>query len=468
MLPKTHDIVVVGSGPGGYTAAIRAAQVGFNVAVIEKEKNLGGVCLNWGCIPTKALLDASGTFFAAKNEVIPGVKYGDVQFDFSEIIAHSRASSEKLASGVSYLMKKNNITVYNGVAKVHCSGELKVENKKEEIKVCANCIILATGAKLRDLGNIKRDGNRIWNASDALIAKHLPKSICIVGSGAIGIEFACFFSDLGSSVTIIEVQDRILPLEDGDVSTAITKMLKKKGLSIHTSSIVNSCEYIENEKVRVSFSTKTDQVKSDFDILLLAVGVEGNSSGLGLENTDIVVGKGGFVEVNDNFETSEKGIFAIGDLIGAPCLAHKAAHEAIVCIDKMVGICSHNLDKNNIPSCIFLHPYQIASVGLTEKAAKEAGYDIKIGRFNSSANGRSVIMGLCEGFVKVISNAITGELLGIHIVGCNATEMISAFTVGRAAEAVSETLRSVIFPHPTVSEMIHEAVLDLDKTSINS
>lgn len=453
---EQFDVVVIGAGPGGYVAAIRSAQLGFKTAIIENEK-LGGVCLNWGCIPTKALLKAAELYSNIQHADIFGIKVEKVTFDITKIVGWSRSVSEKLSGGISHLMKKNKIQIIEGFARINKDKSLAVEKNGKTQMVKAKHIIIATGANARTLPNLTPDGEQIWTAREAMVPKVLPKSLLIVGSGAIGIEFASFYNSFGVEVTVVEMQNRILPAEDLEISELAKKSFEKQGIKILTESTIKSLKKNKNT-VECVLDTKGKESKITAEKILVAVGVVGNTEGFGLENTKIKVEKNQIV-ANEFYETAEPGFYAIGDVAGGPWLAHKASHEAIICLDKIAGKTIHPLNKSNIPGCTYSHP-QIASVGFTEAKAKELGYKLKIGRFPYVANGKAIAGNNPEGMVKVIFDEKTGELLGAHMIGHEVTEMIQGYVVGKTMEATEEDFMHSIFPHPTMSEAMHEAVLD--------
>ncbi|MDM8335737.1 dihydrolipoyl dehydrogenase [Wolbachia pipientis] len=461
-----YDITVIGSGPGGYIAAIRAAQLGFKTAIVEKEKNLGGICLNWGCIPTKSLLRTSEVYRLIKKSEEFGIKVKDASFDIRSIVKYSKSVVDKLSSGVVYLMKKNNIKVYHGFGKLAGNHAIKIfgdKSDKEEQEISSRHIILATGVRARNLPGIEADGDLTWNAQHAMTPDRLLKSLLIIGSGAIGVEFASFYSTLGVDVTIVEVKDTILPLEDRDISSLAQEIFTKQGIKIYTN---NSVKTLTKNKGFIKVLLSSGESK-EFDGVIVAVGVQANTENIGLENTKIKLSSSGFIETNEWYETNESNVYAIGDVAGPPCLAHKASHEAVICVEKIAGNNTHALKRECIPSCTYSHP-QIASVGLTEKQAIESGYDIKIGKFHANFNGKSIALNETEGLVKTVIDKKTGELLGAHMIGAEITELISNFTLAKQLEGTDFDIKSTIFPHPTISEMIHESVLAADGKSLNS
>ncbi|OEY87043.1 dihydrolipoyl dehydrogenase [Wolbachia pipientis] len=447
----SYDVTVIGSGPGGYIAAIRAAQLGFKTAIIEKEDNLGGVCLNWGCIPTKSLLRVSEIYRLIKRSEEFGIKVQGVSFDIKSIIEYSRNVVNKLSSGVEYLMQKNNITVHRGCAKLAGNHNIKVADNDE---ILSEHIIIATGVRARNLPGIKVDGHLVWNAQHAMIPDKLPKSLLIIGSGAIGIEFASFYNALNVDVTIVEIKDTILPLEDKEISILAQEIFTKQGITIHTN---NSIKNLIQKKDSVEVQFSNDKI-IEFDRVIVAVGVHPNTDNIGLEHTKIKLSSLGFIETNKWYETHEANTYAIGDVAGPPCLAHKASHEAVICIEKIANKAPHHLQRECIPNCIYSYP-QIASIGLTEEQAKTAGHDIKIGRSYANFNGKSIALGETEGLVKTIIDRKSGEILGAHMIGAEVTELINSFALVKQLEGTDLDIKSTIFPHPTVSEMIHESTL---------
>ncbi len=453
MADTNFDVIVIGAGPGGYVAAIRAAQLKLKVAIVERE-HLGGICLNWGCIPTKALLRSAEVYSLFKHADEFGLKAEKISFDFKKIIERSRAVSAKLSGGIGSLMKKNKVTVINGAAKLAGGGKIKVGADTYQAKH----IIIATGARARVIPGLEPDGKQIWTYKEAMTPPAMPKSLLVVGSGAIGVEFASFYNALGVAVTLVEVQDRILPVEDEEIAKIAHKSFEKQGIKIITGAQVKKLGKGKSDvTATIEKGGKAETIK--VERVIMAVGIVGNTENLGLEATKVKVEKNQIL-TNEWCETAEKGVYAIGDVAGAPWLAHKASHEGIICVEKLAGQKDvHPLKKANIPGCTYSHP-QIASIGLTEKAAKDKGLKIKVGRFLPVGNGKAIAMGETDGLVKTIFDEKTGELLGAHMIGAEVTEMIQGFAIGKTCEATEAEFMHTIFPHPTMSEMMHEAVLD--------
>ena len=462
MTNTKYDLVIIGAGPGGYVAAIRASQLGLKVAIVERE-NLGGVCLNWGCIPTKALLKSSEIGHILDNLDAFGFSAENITFDIKKIVDRSRKVAKQLSSGVSHLLKKNKVFTIMGTAslKKKTGDEFDIEviqDNKKHINLKSRNVILATGARAKALPNIEPDGKDIWTYKEAMVPNHLPKSILVIGSGAIGIEFASFYNDLGVDITVVELQDRILPAEDADISSFARKAFEKQGIKIKTSSTVKSLKS-ERKNIRVQIDSASVSEEVLVEKVILAVGITGNIEKLGLESTAVEISNGQ-VTVDEWGATREPGLYAIGDLVGAPWLAHKASHEGVICVERIAGVEHvHPLDTNNIPGCTYSRP-QIASVGMTQKAAEDAGHKIRVGNFPFIGNGKAIALGEMEGFVKTIFDATTGELLGAHMIGAEVTEMIHGYTVARTLETTEQELLNTVFPHPTLSEMMHESVLD--------
>lgn len=458
MSEQNFDIVVVGGGPGGYVAAIRAAQLGFKTALVERE-HLGGICLNWGCIPTKALLRSSEINHLLSHADQFGFKIEKYSFDFKKIVERSRKVAAQLSGGIKHLMKKNNVTVFDGHGTLLGKGKLSVKKDDKDVAtLAAKHIILATGARARVIPGMEPDGKLIWTYKEAMNPTEMPKSIVVIGSGAIGIEFASFYKNMGCDVTVVEMMDRVMPVEDAEVSAFARKAFEKQGMKIITSAKVAKVEKgTNNVTVHVDLNGKIEKITADR--VIAAVGVVANTENIGLENTKAKTDRG-FIKVNGYLQTEELGLYAIGDVAGAPCLAHKASHEGIICVEKIKGLPDvHTMKPENIPGCTYCTP-QVASVGLTETKAKEKGYDVKVGKFPFIGNGKAIALGEPEGFVKTIFDAKTGELLGAHMIGAEVTEMIQGYVIGKTMEATELDFMHTIFPHPTLSEMMHESVLD--------
>lgn len=457
MSPPT-DLVVIGGGPGGYVTAIRAAQLGMKVTLIERE-HLGGICLNWGCIPTKALLRSAEIANLLKHADNFGFNIKGFDIDFKKIIERSRKVAGQLSSGVAFLMKKNKIEVVSGQAKLLGNGKLEVSKDGKKIaELAAKTIIIATGARARTLPGLEADGKLVWTYKEAMVPETAPKSLLVVGSGAIGIEFASFYRALGADVTVVEVVDRILPVEDEEISAFARKAFEKQGMKILTGATVKKLEKGANN-VTATIEQGGRNSQTTFDRVIMAIGITGNIENLGLENTEVKTDRGHIV-INQWGATGEPGVYAIGDVAGPPWLAHKASHEGVICIEKIAGVKGvHPLSVANIPGCTYCTP-QVASVGMTEAKAKAAGREIRVGRFPFIGNGKAIALGEPEGLVKVIFDAKTGELLGAHMIGPEVTEMIQGYTVARTLETTEHELMHTIFPHPTISETMHEAVLD--------
>ena len=463
-MTKKFDLCVIGAGPGGYVSAIRASQLGLKVAIVEAN-HLGGICLNWGCIPTKALLRSSEINHLLHNLDQFGFSAENIKHDFAKIIERSRAVSKRLSSGVAGLMKKNNIEVFDGFAKFLDNKKITVSKDSKEIEqIEASYFIVATGARARVIKGMEPDGENIWTYREAMTAKALPKSLIVVGSGAIGSEFASFYRNMGAEVTLVEMAENILPVEDEEISKLARKSFEKQGIKILTSASLKALKVGKGEVVAsIEIAGKVEEIKAEK--VIMAVGIVANVENLGLEKTKIKIDKGS-IETNGYMETAEAHIFAIGDVAGAPWLAHKASHEGIISAEKIASKMGkydakkvHPIKKENIPGCTYSMP-QIASLGLTEKKAKELGKKVKIGRFPYLANGKAIAMGETEGLIKVLFDEKTGELLGAHLIGAEVTEMIQGFVIAKQAELTEEDLMHTIFAHPTMSEMMHEAVLD--------
>ncbi len=457
MAEQNFDLIVVGGGPGGYVAAIRAAQLKMKVAVVERE-HLGGICLNWGCIPTKALLRCSDINHLLHHLDAYGFTAEKVSFDLAKVVKRSRQVAGQLSNGVKFLLNKNKVTVFDGHAMLAGKGKLKVEKDGKPVAdLAAKHIILATGARARTFPGLEPDGKLVWTYKEAMVPPTMPKSLLVVGSGAIGVEFASFFRNMGAEVTIVEVLDRILLVEDEEISAFARKQFEKQGIKIMTSATVKALKKA-SDKVTATVDAGGKSTDITVDRVILAVGIVGNTENIGLEGTKVKVEKT-HVVVNQWLETGEPGVYAIGDLVGPPWLAHKASHEGIICVEKIAGLPDvHPLDVTRIPGCTYCMP-QVASVGLTEKAAKEKGYEIKVGRFPFIGNGKAIALGEPEGLVKTVFDAKTGELLGAHMVGAEVTELIQGYGIAKTLESTEAELMQAVFPHPTLSEMMGEAVL---------
>ncbi|HET6619109.1 MAG TPA: dihydrolipoyl dehydrogenase [Dongiaceae bacterium] len=457
MAETNFDIIVVGGGPGGYVAAIRAAQLGLKTACVERE-HLGGICLNWGCIPTKALLRSAEVGHLLQHADAYGFSVGNVSFDLKKVVDRSRKVANQLSNGVKHLLKKNKVTVFDGHGRLNGPGKLKVEKDGKPVAdLTAKHIVLATGARARALPGLEPDGKLVWTYKEAMVPPTMPKSLLVVGSGAIGIEFASFYRTLGAEVTVVEVLDRVLPVEDAEISAFARKAFEKQGMKILTSATVKTLKKgADNVTVTVEAGGKSQDIA--VDRVILAIGIVGNVENLGLEGTKVKVEKA-HVVVDGYGATGEPGVYAIGDLAGPPWLAHKASHEGVSCVEKIAGLKGvHPLDVRNVPGCTYCMP-QVASVGLTEQAAKDKGYDVKVGKFPFIGNGKAIALGEPEGLVKTVFDAKTGELLGAHMIGAEVTELIQGYTIAKTMETTEAELMHTIFPHPTLSEMMHEAVL---------
>ncbi|MDZ4665636.1 MAG: dihydrolipoyl dehydrogenase [Bacteroidota bacterium] len=449
-----YDIIVIGSGPGGYVTAIRASQLGFKTAVVEKE-SLGGVCLNWGCIPTKALLKSAQVFEYLNHSKDYGISADNIKADFSAVVKRSRDVADGMSKGVQFLMKKNKIDVIMGTAKVKAGKKVSVTGADGKIEEhTASHIIIATGARSRALPNLPQDGKKIIGYREAMVLPKLPKTMVVVGSGAIGVEFAYFYATMGTKVTVVEFLPNIVPVEDEDVSKQLEKSFKNIGIDIMVDSSVESVD-TKGEGCKVNIKTKTGNVTLDTEIVLSAVGIEANITGLGLEDVGVKTDKGKIV-VDKFYATNIPGYYAIGDCVPGQALAHVASAEGITCVEKIKGTHAEPIDYNNIPGCTYCQP-EIASVGFTEKKAKEAGYTVKIGKFPFSASGKASASGAKDGFIKLIFDAKYGELLGAHMIGANVTEMIAEIVAIRKLETTGHELIKTIHPHPTMSEAIMEA-----------
>jgi dihydrolipoamide dehydrogenase len=455
-MAQNFDMVVIGAGPGGYVAAIRGAQLGLKVACIERE-HLGGICLNWGCIPTKAMLRSAEVYHLMHRAKDFGLKADGIGYDLDAVVKRSRGVAKQLSGGIGHLFKKNKVTVIMGEAKLAGKGKVKVKTDKGTEEVTAKSIVLATGARARELPGLEPDGKQVWNYKHALVPPHMPKKLLVIGSGAIGIEFASFFNTLGAETTVVEVMDRVLPVEDAEISAFAKKQFVKQGMTILEKTTVKKLDRKDGVvTAHIEAGGKTET--RDFDTVISAVGIVGNTEGLGLEEAGIKVDRT-HVVTDEYCRTGAPGVYAIGDLAGAPWLAHKASHEGVMVAELIAGGHPHPIKPGSIAGCTYCQP-QVASVGLTEAKAKEQGLEIKVGRFPFIGNGKAIALGEPEGMIKTIFDAKTGELLGAHMVGAEVTELIQGYVVGRQLETTEQDLMETVFPHPTLSEMMHEAVLD--------
>jgi dihydrolipoamide dehydrogenase len=456
MSTQSFDVVVIGAGPGGYVAAIRAAQLGLKTAIVERE-HMGGICLNWGCIPTKALLRSADVFHLMHRAKDFGLSAEKIGFDLDAVVQRSRGVSKQLNQGIGHLMKKNKVTVFMGAATIPAKGKVSVKTEKGTEDLIAKNIVLATGARARELPGLEADGDLVWTYKHALTPKRMPKKLLVIGSGAIGIEFASFYNTLGADTTVVEVMDRVLPVEDAEISKFAKKQFEKQGMKIREKTSVKKLDR-GNGKVVAHIEAQGKVTTEEFDTVISAVGIVGNVENLGLEALGVTIDRT-HVVVDEYCRTGVDGLYAIGDIAGAPWLAHKASHEGVMVAEHIAGQHVHPIKPNSIAGCTYCHP-QVASVGLTEAKAKEAGFDIKVGRFPFIGNGKAIALGEPEGMIKTIFDAKTGELLGAHMVGAEVTEMIQGYVIGRQLETTEEDLMHTVFPHPTLSEMMHEAVLD--------
>jgi dihydrolipoamide dehydrogenase len=456
---QAYDVIIIGGGPGGYVAAIRARQLGLRTALVERE-HLGGICLNWGCIPTKALLRTAEINHLLHHLDEHGFVADGVRFDLAKVVARSRAVAKRMATGVRYLMRKNKVDVVDGQGRLQGAGRVVVEKDGEAVaELSARHVVIATGARARGLPGLEPDGKVIWTYKEAMLPEHLPRSLLVVGAGAIGIEFASFYHDMGTDVTVVEALPRILPAEDEEIARAAHKSFAKRGMHLHASATVQSIEQERDEVTAVIDLGGGMLSPISVERVLLAVGITGNVENIGLDGTRVKVEKGHIV-VDQWGATSEPGLYAIGDVVGPPWLAHKASHEAVVCIEHLAGVEGvQPIEHTNIPACTYCRP-QIASVGLTEEAARANGREIRVGHFPYQANGKAIALGEPEGLVKTIFDAATGELLGAHLFGAEATELIHSFVIAKTLESTEAELIHAVLPHPTLSELVGEAVLD--------
>ncbi len=456
-MSQTFDLIVIGAGPGGYVAAIRAAQLGQKVAIIERE-NLGGICLNWGCIPTKALLRSAEVFHMMHRAKEFGLSADNITFDLNAVVARSRGVAKQLSGGIGHLMKKNKVTVFMGAATLPKVGTVQVTSGAGTEELTAKAIVLATGARARELPGLEADGDLVWTYRHALQPKRMPKRLLVIGSGAIGIEFASFFNTLGADTTVCEVMDRVLPVEDAEISAFAKKAFVKQGMKILEKTTVKKLDRKPGIGVTAHLEANGKTETQDFDTVISAVGIVGNVEGLGLEALGVKIDRTHVV--TDEFcRTGVPGLFAIGDIAGAPWLAHKASHEGVMVAELIAGGHPHPIKPGSIAGCTYCYP-QVASVGMTEQKAKDAGHTVKVGRFPFIGNGKAIALGEAEGMIKTVFDAATGELLGAHMIGAEVTELIQGYVIGRTLETTEEDLMNTVFPHPTLSEMMHESVLD--------
>ncbi len=455
-MAQSFDMVVIGAGPGGYVAAIRGAQLGLKVACVERE-HLGGICLNWGCIPTKALLRSAEVFHLMERAKDFGLKADGIGYDLPAVVARSRGVAKQLSGGIGHLLKKNKVTTIMGEARLTGKGQVSVTTDKGTEELTAKAIVVATGARARELPGLEADGDLVWTYKHALNPPRMPKNLLVIGSGAIGIEFASFFNTLGAKTTVVEVMDRVLPVEDAEISAFAKKQFVKQGMTIREKTTVKKLDRAGG-KVTAHLESNGKTETAEFDTVISAVGIVGNVENLGLEELGVKIDRTHVV--TDEFcRTGVEGVYAIGDIAGAPWLAHKASHEGVMVAELIAGGHPHPIKPNTIPGCTYCHP-QVASVGLTEAKAKEAGHEVKVGRFPFIGNGKAIALGEPEGLVKTVFDAKTGELLGAHMIGAEVTEMIQGYVIGRTLETTEEDLMHTVFPHPTLSEMMHESVLD--------
>jgi dihydrolipoamide dehydrogenase len=462
---QSFDIIVLGGGPGGYVAAIRAAQLGMKTAVVERE-HLGGICLNWGCIPTKALLRTSEINHLLHNLGEYGFAADNPRFDIGKVVKRSRGVAKQLSSGVAHLLRKNKVTVFDGSGRLAGKKTLAVEKDGKPLATLrAPHIVLATGARARQLPGLESDGKLIWSYREAMVPPSMPKSLLVIGSGAIGIEFASFYRNMGAEVTVVEVLERVLPAEDEEISAFAHKAFERQGMKLMTGAAVKAVKK-NGDSVTAAIEAAGKGQEITVDRVISAVGIVGNVEDIGIEGTGVKVERT-HVVTDEYLRTGEPGVYAIGDLVGPPWLAHKASHEGVICVEKIAGLNDvHPMDVTNIPGCTYCRP-QVASVGLTEVKAKADGYEVRVGRFPFIGNGKAIAMGEPEGMVKTVFDAKTGELLGAHMVGAEVTEMIQGYVIARTLESTEAELTNTIFPHPTISETMHEAVLDAYKRAIH-
>jgi len=458
---EQYDVIVLGSGPGGYVAAIRCAQLGLKTAIVERE-NLGGICLNWGCIPTKALLRSAEIYHYMQHAKDYGLAAQGISADLDAVVKRSRGVAKQLNQGVTHLMKKNKIAVHMGTGTLTAPTSLTVKGDKGEEQLSARHVIVATGARARDLPFAPADGKRVWTYRHAMVPSEMPSKLLVIGSGAIGIEFASFYNDMGADVTVVEMLDRIVPVEDADISAFLQKSLTKQGITIRAGAALEELK-VSDSGVSARIKTKDGKVETgDYSHVIVAIGIVPNTENVGLEG--LVETDRGFIQIDPYGRTKSKGLWAIGDCVPGPWLAHKASHEGVTAAEAIAQelgdtqVHPHPLDKNAIPGCTYCHP-QVASVGLTEAKAKEAGYEVKAGTFPFIGNGKAIALGEAEGIIKTVFDARTGELLGAHMCGAEVTELIQGYTIGKVLETTEAELMQTVFPHPTLSEMMHESVL---------
>jgi len=456
MADNAYDVIVIGAGPGGYVAAIRAAQLGLKTIVVERE-HMGGICLNWGCIPTKAMLRSSEVYHLMQRAREFGLSAQGIDYDLDAVVARSRAIAKQLNGGVSHLLKKNKVTALMGAATLTAPGQVSVKTAKGDETLSGKHIIVATGARARELPGLEGDGDLVWTYKTALTPPRMPKKLLVIGSGAIGIEFANFYNTLGVDTTVVEVMDRVMPVEDAEISAFAQKAFEKQGMKIRTKTMVKQLDRGQGS-VTAHIDQNGTVTTEVFDTVISAVGIVGNVENLGLEALGVEVDRT-HIKTDAYCRTAVAGVYAIGDVAGAPWLAHKASHEGVMVAEMIAGGTPHPVKPESIAGCTYCTP-QVASVGYTEAQAKEAGYELRIGRFPFIGNGKAIALGEAEGMVKTVFDAKTGELLGAHMIGAEVTELIQGYVVGRQLETTEEDLMQTVFPHPTLSEMMHESVLD--------
>ena len=456
MAENAYDVIVIGAGPGGYVAAIRAAQLGLKTIVVERE-HMGGICLNWGCIPTKAMLRSSEVYHLMQRAKEFGLSAQGIDYDLDAVVARSRAIAKQLNGGVAHLLKKNKVTALMGAATITAPGQVSVKTAKGEESLSAKHIIIATGARARELPGLEGDGDLVWTYKTALTPPRMPKKLLVIGSGAIGIEFANFYNTLGVDTTVVEVMDRVMPVEDAEISAFAQKAFEKQGMKIRTKTMVKQLDRGQGS-VTAHIEQNGKVTTEVFDTVISAVGIVGNVENLGLEALGVDVDRT-HIKTDAYCRTAVAGVYAIGDVAGAPWLAHKASHEGVMVAEMIAGGTPHPVKPESIAGCTYCMP-QVASVGYTEAQAKEAGHEVRVGRFPFIGNGKAIALGESEGMVKTVFDAKTGELLGAHMIGAEVTELIQGYVVGRQLETTEEDLMQTVFPHPTLSEMMHESVLD--------